>query len=341
MATKHKAATSVTIAPLEEKNPFEQWIARYWLHALVVAALITGAVLFRHYSNEQQQAARDGSWETFSQGTTTPPFPRIPTAPPAQLGQLATDLQGTAAGPWARLLEATTLLGERRFDEAAASAGRLRSDYPNHALVQDSFIFDEDQPARTVVDQLLETIDGQQRWEAEHTELFENRSPSPEAQRVRIQTDRGDIVVAMFTDGASLHAQNFVDRCSSGYYDQTKFHRVDANMMIQGGDPNSKEGDPSTWGQGGPEETIPFEENDLFHFEGVLSAAKLPGDTESSGSQFFITVQPAHHLDGQHVVFGAVVEGMDIVRGIAQGALEEGTADRPAEPVVLTGTEVL
>jgi cyclophilin family peptidyl-prolyl cis-trans isomerase len=341
MASKHRAATSVTIAPLEERNVFEGWVSKYWLHALIVAGLLTAAILYRQYSANQAQAARDGSWDRFAQATTTPPFPRIPTAPPAELAQLADELNGTAAGPWARLLEATTLLGERRFEEATAATQRLSQDYPEHALVKDLYAFAEDEAPRTVVQQLLETIDAQQRWEAEQTALFQNPAPADDAQRVRIKTDRGDVVVALYAGQASLHAQNFLARCSSGYYDATKFHRVDANFMIQGGDPNTKEGDPTTWGQGGPDETIPFEENDLYHFEAVLSAAKLPGATESSGSQFFITVEPAHHLDGQHVVFGAVVDGMDVVRTIAQGAIEEGTADRPVEPVVVLGTEVL
>ncbi len=341
MVDKHKAASSVTIAPLEERSGFDQWIAKYWIHAVIVAGVFTAAVLYSHYSKEQKQAVRDGSWKRFSEETSTPAFPPIPTAPPERMAGLADELVGTAVGPWARLLSATTLLGERRFAEATAAADRLRQDYPEHALVRDALVFGEDQPPITVVDRLLETIEAQQRWEQDHPELRENPAPPAEAQRVRLKTDRGDIVVAMYAGMAELHVANFVERCSSGYYNGTKFHRIDPSARIQGGDPNSRDGEPSSWGQGGPDETIPYEENDLYHFEGVLSAAKLPGDAESSGSQFFVTVAPAHHLDGQHVIFGAVLEGMDIVRAIAQGPIEEGTTDRPAEPVVVLETELL
>ena len=64
-------------------------------------------------------------------------------------------------------------------------------------------------------------------------------------------------------------------------------------------------------------------------------------DTESSGSQFYITVGTPHHLDGVHTVFGAVVEGQAVVDEIAAGEIEAGTTDRPRDPVVIQSTEVL
>ena len=110
--------------------------------------------------------------------------------------------------------------------------------------------------------------------------------------------------------------------------------------MIQGGDPNSREGDPATWGSGGPGYKIPAEITELRHFEGVLAAAKQGGETESSGSQFYITTGAPHHLDGQHTVFGALLEGEAVVGEIENGSLVEGT-DRPQDPVVIESAEVL
>jgi peptidyl-prolyl cis-trans isomerase B (cyclophilin B) len=111
--------------------------------------------------------------------------------------------------------------------------------------------------------------------------------------------------------------------------------------MIQGGDPNSKSEDKATWGQGGPDYKIDKEENQLHHFPGYLSAAKKPTDEQSSGSQFFITTADSTRLDGQHVVYGKVVSGMEIVRSIESGEIEAGTQDRPAKPVVILSAEVL
>jgi cyclophilin family peptidyl-prolyl cis-trans isomerase len=61
----------------------------------------------------------------------------------------------------------------------------------------------------------------------------------------------------------------------------------------------------------------------------------------SHGSQFVITTGPMHYLDGQSVVFGEVVEGMDVVTAISQSPLEEGTPDRPLDPTTITAVEVL
>jgi cyclophilin family peptidyl-prolyl cis-trans isomerase len=112
--------------------------------------------------------------------------------------------------------------------------------------------------------------------------------------------------------------------------------------MIQGGDPNSKDANATaTWGQGGPGYTLPQEQGALYHFAGVLSMAKKESDWESSGSQFFITVAPAHHLDGQYTIIGAVIEGMDVAKQIASGEIAKDTADRPATPAILQSAEVL
>ena len=91
--------------------------------------------------------------------------------------------------------------------------------------------------------------------------------------------------------------------------------------MIQGGDPNTKDVDVDLWGQGGPGYKVDQEKNDLRHFRGYLSAAKMGADTQSSGSQFFITTGTPHHLDGLHVVFGKVLEGMDTVGIIESGPI--------------------
>ena len=73
----------------------------------------------------------------------------------------------------------------------------------------------------------------------------------------------------------------------------------------------------------------------------VLAAAKTAVDTESSGSQFYITVGNPHHLDGVHTIFGAVISGQAVVDEIAAGEIETDTTDRPRDPVVVNTTEVL
>ena len=124
------------------------------------------------------------------------------------------------------------------------------------------------------------------------------------------------------------------------YYTGQKFHRVIAGFMIQAGDPNTVSGAVETWGQGGPPYKIDREDNGLKHFTGVLAAAKMTGDTKSSGSQFYITVADAHKLDSDYTVFGKVLEGMDVVHQIEAGTIVPGT-DRPEQPATIQSVEIV
>lgn len=130
-----------------------------------------------------------------------------------------------------------------------------------------------------------------------------------------METTAGTIVLRFFPKEAPKTVENFQKLAKKGYYDGTKFHRTIEGFMIQGGDPNTKGGDPSTWGQGGPGYTIKDELNDIQHTPGILSMAKTSAP-DTGGSQFFIMVGDAHHLDRVHTAFGEVVKGMDVVHKI-------------------------
>lgn len=114
----------------------------------------------------------------------------------------------------------------------------------------------------------------------------------PETNYYRISTSQGDMIIRLY-DETPEHRDNFKKLVAEGFYDNTTFHRVIENFMIQGGDPNSKDDDPMNDGQGGPGYTVPAEINsDLFHKKGALAAART-GDQvnpqrRSSGSQFYI-----------------------------------------------------
>lgn len=135
--------------------------------------------------------------------------------------------------------------------------------------------------------------------------------------KARIVTNYGSIEVGFFPEKAPLHCFNFIARAESGFYDNTQFHRIIPNFMIQGGDPNSKDPDPYNDGSGGPIVTIPHEFNDLKHVRGVLSMARVADKRQGAGSQFFIVHKDSPHLDRQYTVFGKVLQGMDVVDKIA------------------------
>lgn len=135
---------------------------------------------------------------------------------------------------------------------------------------------------------------------------------SEEAKLVAVfQTVKGEIRVKLFPGEAPLTVANFVNLATRNYYDGLKFHRVIANFMIQGGDPDGT-------GMGGPgynfaDEFSPLRRHDSA---GVLSMANAgPG---TNGSQFFITHAPTPHLDDKHTVFGRVSSGQEVVDAIAQ-----------------------
>jgi cyclophilin family peptidyl-prolyl cis-trans isomerase len=142
-----------------------------------------------------------------------------------------------------------------------------------------------------------------------------NSDPRTANPRVKISTTKGDIVVELFETEAPNTVANFVSLVDSKYYDGTYFHRVLANFMAQGGDPNTRDADRSNDGGGGPGYTIKCEcsaPNARKHFRGTLSMAKTAAPN-TGGSQFFLTFRPTTQLDGLHTVFGRVVEGLDVL----------------------------
>ena len=127
-----------------------------------------------------------------------------------------------------------------------------------------------------------------------------------------IKTSFGNIKFSLMSDIAPETVRNFSQLAKSGFYNGTLFHRIIPGFMIQGGDPNTKNPDKSTWGQGGPGYNIKAEFNTRSHLRGIVSMARAT-DPDSAGSQFFIVTSDSTFLDRQYTVFGEVVDGMEIV----------------------------
>ena len=130
----------------------------------------------------------------------------------------------------------------------------------------------------------------------------------------------GEIRLEFFPADAPRTVENFLKLAREGFYDGTTFHRVEPGFVVQGGDPLSKKhpvGHPSI-GTGGPGHRVKAEFNKQKHVRGVLAMARSQ-DPDSAGSQFYITLAPAHFLDGQYTVFGRVVSGMEVVDKIKPG----------------------
>jgi len=125
---------------------------------------------------------------------------------------------------------------------------------------------------------------------------------------VILHTRSGEIVLEFFPNFAPNHVDNFLELTQSGFYDQTVFHRVINDFMIQGGDPKTKPGgytSVSEWGTGDPGYTIDAEFNRIKHSRGIVSMARS-SDPNSAGSQFFIVHKDSNFLDGKYTVFGRI-----------------------------------
>lgn len=153
---------------------------------------------------------------------------------------------------------------------------------------------------------------------------------------IRLTTNFGTIDIELDYKNAPVTASNFEQYVKDGHYNGLIFHRVIPGFMIQGGDPEGT-------GMGGPGYGIKGEfamngfKNDLKHTTGVLSMARSQRPN-SAGSQFFIMVDDAPHLDGQYAAFGKVIEGIDVAQAIVSSPRD--WSDRPREDQVMTKVTV-
>ncbi len=146
--------------------------------------------------------------------------------------------------------------------------------------------------------------------------------------------DYGTIKVKFFAKDAPKNVTNVANLAIKGFYNGLTFHRIVPNFVVQGGDPK---GD----GSGGPGYTVEAEIKHK-HLKGSVAMART-GDQfnperRSSGSQFYLCLEPLPMLDGKYTVIGDLVEGMDILEQL--GKVETGLRDLPVEPVVMESVTV-
>ncbi len=169
------------------------------------------------------------------------------------------------------------------------------------------------------------------KWERELA-LRKKEAEADDLPRVKMETTKGDVVIELFENEAPQTVGNFISLIDKGFYNGLKFHRVISGFMAQGGDPQGT-------GSGGPGYKIYCEcnrEEKRDHFAGSLAMAHA--GLNSGGSQFYLTYRPTPHLDGQHTVFGRIIEGLDVIGDLNSyepSRVQEGTADRITKITIL------
>lgn len=329
---KHKAATEVTIAQ-EEQSPFAETVLKYKWPALTALAVAAAAILYVQSASEAAAESQRAEWGALYEAQTADNNL-------AALEQLTAEAPESEVAAWAYVTQALLRLDRAEYEEATAALQQARAIGPD-VLARLEFPIGEDDAGQSLIAHLAASVEQQAAWTTEHPFILEN-PPLPEsAPRVELMTDLGPIILGLDTVAAPAHSANFLQLVKEGYYDGTRFHRIQPGGFIQGGDPNSKSEDASTWGLGGPEKTIPQETTGLIHAAGVLAAAKKGGAVNSSGSQFYLTASPQHQFDGNYVVYGGVLEGLDLIKDASNADMREDKAETPLEPVTIISAKVL
>lgn len=158
-----------------------------------------------------------------------------------------------------------------------------------------------------------------------------------------IETSKGRLVLEFWPDVAPKTVENFKKLAKSGFYDGTAFHRIIAGFMAQGGDPLTKDlSKEAMWGTGDPGYKIPAEFNDRKHTRGVVSMARSQ-DPDSAGSQFFLMLGAAPHLDNQYTGFGKVIDGEATLTAIAETpvVMSRGELSKPTERVEIKSVKIV
>lgn len=161
----------------------------------------------------------------------------------------------------------------------------------------------------------------------------QNMDRNKENTQAIIKTSLGDITIELYDTDAPKTVENFIKLTGENFYDNTRFHRVIKDFMIQAGDPFTKHVSlKDKWGTGGPGYTFEDEINSRKLIKGSLAMANSGPNT--NGSQFFIvSTEATPWLDGLHTNFGQVISGMDVLEEI--GNVETGEADQPIEDVMI------
>ncbi len=167
---------------------------------------------------------------------------------------------------------------------------------------------------------------------AENANVKKGVKPQADTEVAVIDTEFGQIVIELYPNIAPQTVERFKKLTAEGFYNGMSFHRVEP-LVIQAGDPSSRDDDPTNDGGGGsPYANLPAEPSDIPFESGVVGAADAGLGT--ANSQFFITITPSPGWAGRYTSFGRVIKGLDNAR-IISGAPTYPGSKNPNPKIVI------
>ena len=148
-----------------------------------------------------------------------------------------------------------------------------------------------------------------------------------------LHTEKGDIFVELYPEIAPMAVNSFVFLAENDWFDKVTFHRVLPGFIAQAGDPTGT-------GYGGPGYSFAIELHSEFNFDRAGLLAMANAGPTSNGSQFFITLAPAGHLNGQYTIFGEVIQGMDVVESLTPRDPSQAVGLPPGDLILDVSIEV-
>ncbi|HEY5792177.1 MAG TPA: peptidylprolyl isomerase [Chthoniobacterales bacterium] len=170
------------------------------------------------------------------------------------------------------------------------------------------------------------------------TALHAQLGPDVAVFQIQFGRDKAlqQVVIGLYDSATPATVDNFKTLIAEKYYNGMRFHRVFPNSMVQTGDPLSKRGPDDRSGTGGPGYTVPAEIRKP-HARGSVAMSRISGPSNpakaSSGSQFYVCLQPLPKLNGQYTVFGEVLQGLDVLEKISNARTD--TNDFPVDKIVI------
>jgi cyclophilin family peptidyl-prolyl cis-trans isomerase len=328
-AAAYNAAHPDSVRGLALELQLSRWLGDQQRVHEIFARLATATgdveigLAWARYNDGLEEAERiDGIYERLAE--------LFPGAPEVRLGQARSLISANQYGaalaileqaqidpathPKAALTLSECLFAEQRYQAALEALEAI----PQETLDADPAVkraVDRDLPVRREYVEL---------WDQEQ-QIRSTEAAAGDLPQVEILTSRGRIVVELFENEAPNTVANFISLAEQDFYDGSTFHRVLANFMSQGGDPNSKPGASGSPGTGGPGYRIADEhdrDGARMHFTGSLAMAKQE-PPHTAGCQFYLTHTATAHLNGRHTVFGRVLEGLDVARAMEVGDVIE------------------